>query len=145
MRQPEEVQEDQARAAAGEVLWNQVHGKVMKCWAEVEKKSQEMIQEVRINEANPWLERARWSKYLKELNRPELLASIREPVDGDPDAEASIREPSHNPGTEEEEEKEPVESVIWEVMGDVVEISQASTIDRISVFVRMEVIRTEQH
>src|SRR6266480_1839582 len=117
----------------------------MKCWAEVEKKSQEIIQEVRTNEANPWLERAGWSKYLKELNRPELLASIREPEDGDPDVEASIREPNSNPGAEEEEEKEPVEAVIWKAIGDVAEISQASTIDRIGVFVRMEAIRTEQH
>ena len=133
--------------AAGEALWNQVRGKAIKCWAEVEKKSQEMIQEVRTNEANPWLERAGWSKYLKELNRPELLASIREPIDGDPDAEASIREPNSNPSAEEEEEeeKEPVEAVIWKAMGDVAETSQASTVDRIGVFVRMEAIRTEQH
>src|SRR6266513_36305 len=100
----------------------------MKCWAEVEKKSQEIIQEVRTNEANPWLERAGWSKYLKELNRPELLASIREPEDGDPDVEASIREPNSNPGAEEEEEKEPVEAVIWKAVGDVAEIQRSKRI-----------------
>ena len=49
---------------------------------------------------------------MKELNWPELLASIQEPINGDLDAEASIREPNSNLSVEEEEEKEPVEAVI---------------------------------
>jgi hypothetical protein len=40
-------------------------------------------------------------------------------------------------------EEEPVEVAIWKAIGEVVETSQASVIDRIGVFVRMEAIWTE--
>jgi hypothetical protein len=47
VRQPEDAQEDQVRATGvGEALWNQVRGRAISCWAEVEKKSRETIQEV---------------------------------------------------------------------------------------------------
>jgi hypothetical protein len=46
---------------------------------EVEKTSQETIDEEKTNAANPWLERTGWAKYLKKLDRPKLLESIREP------------------------------------------------------------------
>jgi Orsellinic acid/F9775 biosynthesis cluster protein D len=83
VRMPEEVQDDQARAVVGDDLWDQLLSRALKRLAEIEKKSQETIQEVQIKEANPWLERTGWSKYLKMLNRMELLESIREP-NGDP-------------------------------------------------------------
>ena len=138
VQQPEEAREDQAYAVAGEALWDQVRDKAMKCWAEVEKKNQDTIQEAQAKEANPWLQRAGWSKYLKELNRPELLESIREPENDDGGDVAGRVE-------EEEKEKEPVEAAIWKAMGEVAEISQSSTVNRVGVFVRMEAIRTEQH
>ena len=122
--------ENRARVVIGEVLWDRVCEKAMMRWAEVEKKNRETIQEVQTNEANPWLERTGWSKYLRELNRPELLESIREPND-DPDAE--------------EGEREAVEGAIWKAMGEVAEIGQASTVNRIGVSVRLEAIRTEKH
>jgi hypothetical protein len=91
----------------------------------VEKKSRETIQEVQAKEANPWLERTGWSKYLKRSGRPELLECVSKP-NSDPDAE-----------------EEPVEAAIWKAMGEVVETSQASVVNRIGVFVRIEAIRTE--
>lgn len=57
----------------------------------------DMIQETRKSEANPWLERAGWSKYLKGLNRPELLECIREPssdLDGE-EGEKEVVEAKH--------------------------------------------------
>jgi hypothetical protein len=127
---PEEVQDDQARAVVGDDLWDQLLSRALKRLAKIEKKSQEMIQEVQTKEANPWLERTGWSKYLKMLNRMELLESIREP-NGDP-------------GTKEEP-VEVVEAAIWKVMGKIAEIGQASIINRVGIFMRMEAIRTEQH
>jgi Orsellinic acid/F9775 biosynthesis cluster protein D len=129
VRTPKEVQNDQARAVAREELWDQVHDRALKRWAEVEKRSRETIQEGQKKEANPWLERTGWSKYLKQLNRNELLECIREPK-SDPD---------------EKEEKEVVERVIWQAMGEIARISQASIINRVGVFVRKEAIRTEQN
>jgi len=131
-RVEERQSEDGTARGAGEALWNQVHNNAMKRWGEIEKKNAETIQQVQKIEANPWLERTGWSKYLKGLNRPDLLKCIREPIE-DPDAQ------------EEGEEKEVIEAAIWKAMGDVAEISQASIVDRVGVFVRMEVIRTEQH
>jgi superfamily II DNA helicase RecQ len=124
---PREAQDDQARAVVGDELWGQLRTQALKRLAEVEKKSQETIQEVQTKDANPWLERTGWSKYLKNLNRMELLESIQEP-NGTPDAK-----------------EEPVEAAIWKVMGEIAEISQESITTRVGVFVRMEMIRTEQH
>jgi hypothetical protein len=47
------------------------------------------------------------------------------------------------PNSDLDAEEEPVEAAIWKVIGEVVETSQASIIDRIGVFVRIEAIRTE--
>ncbi len=127
VRQPEQAWEDQARAVEGQALWNQIRSRAEKCWAEMEKKSLETVQEGEKDEVNPWLERTGWHKYLKGLNMPKLFDSVEEP-NSDPEAE-----------------EEPVEAAIWKVMGEVAEISQASVTNRIGVFVRMEAIRTEQH
>ncbi|KAK5002887.1 hypothetical protein LTR28_010862 [Elasticomyces elasticus] len=42
-------------------------------------------------------------------------------------------------------EGEPVEAAIWEAVDRLARFSQASVIERVSVFVRMEAIRTEKH
>ncbi|OXV06208.1 hypothetical protein Egran_06024 [Elaphomyces granulatus] len=59
-----------------------------------------------LDEANPWLRRARWADYLKGLDRDRLFTSIMEP---------------------EEETDEPNEArarVIWEAMEGLIRHSQ---------------------
>jgi hypothetical protein len=65
------------------------------------------------------------------IERPDLLACIEEPVT--------------DPDPRQEEEAEPVEAAIWAAIDRLARFSQASVIDRISVFVRLEAIRTEKH
>ena len=110
-----------------DALWMQLCNKVTRKWAEVEKKVQITIQEGEKNEVNPWLERTQWHKYLIELERPDLLECIEEP------------------NIDPKKEEEPMEAVIWEAMDGLARFSQASVIDRIGVFVRLEAIRTEKH
>jgi hypothetical protein len=124
---PEKAQDEQARVVVGDELWDQLRDRALKCWAEVEEESQKTIKEVQTREANPWLERTGWSKYLKKLERMELLESIRAP-----DNEADV-------------EGEVVEMAIWKTMGEVAKISQVSIINRAGVNVRMEAVRTEKH
>ena len=129
MRQPEEGQADKARSTVvdSEALWAQLRGKVTSKWAEVERKARTTIQEGERDEVNPWLERTQWQPYLVGMKRPDLMACIEEP-NADPEGE-----------------KEPVEAAIWEAMDGLARFSQASVVDRIGVFVRMEAIRTEKH
>jgi hypothetical protein len=80
---------------------------------------------------NLWLERTQWLLYLVGIERPDLLACVEEPVsDADP---------------RKDKEAEPVEAAIWAAMDGLVRFSQASVIDWIGVFVRLEAIRTEKH
>ncbi|RYO48247.1 hypothetical protein AA0116_g12773 [Alternaria tenuissima] len=65
------------------------------------------------------------------MERPDLLACVKEPVaDADP---------------RKDEAAEPVEAAIWAAMDGLARFSQASVMDRIGVFVRLEAIRTEKH
>lgn len=80
---------------------------------------------------NPWLERTQWLPYLVGMERPDLLACVEEPIT--------------DPDPRKEEEAEPVEAAIWAAMDGLARFSQASVIDRIGVFVRLEAIRTEKH
>jgi hypothetical protein len=66
------------------------------------------------------------------IERPELLASIKEPV-----AEPNPRQ--------EEQQAEPVEAAMWEAMDRLARFSQASVIHRIGVFMQSEAIQTEKH
>ena len=111
----------------GEALWAELRKRITTKWAEVEKKARTTIQEGERDEVNPWLERTQWQPYLVGLERSELLECVEEP-DSDP-----------------RKEKEPVEAAIWEAMDGLARFSQASVVDRIGVFVRMEAIRTEKH
>ncbi|KAF2741676.1 hypothetical protein M011DRAFT_497939 [Sporormia fimetaria CBS 119925] len=81
--------------------------------------------------AMAWETRTQWLPYLVGMERPNLLACIEEPVT-DPDAR-------------KDEEAETVQAAIWAAMDGLVRFSQASVIDRIGVFVRLEAIRTEKH
>jgi hypothetical protein len=80
---------------------------------------------------NLWLERTQWLPYLVSIERPELLACIEEPV--------------AEPDPRQEQQAEPVEAAMWEAMDGLARFSQASVVDRIGVFVRLEAIRTEKH
>jgi hypothetical protein len=74
-------------------------------------------------EVNPWLERTGWEPYLAELDHKQLVRCMTKP----------------------DEEEEPVNWVIWQIMGELIRYSQHSVKDRVSVFVRLEAIRTEKH
>jgi superfamily II DNA helicase RecQ len=114
-----------------EAAWAQVGEQMAKVWVTIEKRAQNTIQDGERDEVNPWLERTQWLPYLVGMERPDLLACVEEPVT-DPD-------PRKN------EEAEPVEAAIWAAMDGLARFSQASVIDRIGVFVRLEAIRTEKH
>jgi hypothetical protein len=69
--------------------------------------------------------------YLVGIERPNLLVCVEEPVsDADP---------------RKDEKAELVEAAIWTAMDGLVRFSQASVIDWIGVFVRLEAIRTKKH
>ncbi|KAG9378468.1 hypothetical protein A1F94_011584 [Pyrenophora tritici-repentis] len=102
-----------------------------KAWQDIERRAQTTIQEGERDEVNPWLERTQWLPYLVGMERPDLLACIEEPV-AEPDAR-------------QEQQAEPVEAAIWAAMDGLARFSQASIIDRIGVFIRLEAIRTEMH
>jgi hypothetical protein len=69
--------------------------------------------------------------YLVGIERPDLLACVKEPV--------------ANPNLQKEEEAEPVKAAIWAAIDRLAQFSQASVINQISVFVRLEAIQTEKH
>lgn len=133
--EPEQTQEDQAHSAqggggGGEQLWRQAWDKANKSWEELEERARATIEDGEKDEVSPWLDRTQWLPYLARLNRDELLASIEEPNAGtDPD-----RPP-----------EEPVAAAIWKAMEEVARVSQASTAERVGIFVRMELMRTEKH
>ena len=98
-----------------------------KTWDNVQRKARTTIQDGERDEANPWLERTGWQPYLMGLERPDLLASIEEPSI-DPDKNDEL-----------------VEAAIWRAMDGLTRVSQASVLERVGIFVRMEAIRTEMH
>jgi hypothetical protein len=115
----------------GEAAWAQVGEQIARAWEGIEKRAQNTIQDGERDEVSPWLERAQWLPYLVGMERPDLLACVEEPV--------AIPDPR------KDEEAEPVEAAIWAAMDGLARFSQASVIDRIGVFVRLEAIRTEKH
>jgi RecQ family ATP-dependent DNA helicase len=114
-----------------ESAWEQLGQEMEQTWAKIEERAQTTIEEGERDEANPWLERTQWLKYLEGIDRPSLLASIDEPI--------AEPEPRHD------QEAEPVEAAIWAAMNKLAQISQSAVVDRVGVFVRMEAIRTEKH
>lgn len=111
----------------GEAAWARVREEVAKTWDNVQRKARTTIQDGERDEANPWLERTGWQPYLMGLERPDLLASIEEPsIDPDKNDELA-------------------EAAIWRAMDGLARVSQASVLERVGIFVRMEAIRTEMH
>ena len=130
VRQSKEGSSDTVPVDA-ETAWAQVGEQIGKAWENIEKRAQNTIQDGERDEVNPWLERTQWLPYLVGIERPDLLACVEEPVgDADP---------------RKDEEAEPVEAAIWAAMDGLARLSQASVIDRVGVFVRLEAIRTEKH
>jgi superfamily II DNA helicase RecQ len=115
----------------GQAVWTKIGEQMANTWENIEKRAQNTIQDGERDEVNPWLERTQWLPYLVGIERPDLLACIEEPVT--------------DPDPRKEEEAEPVEAAIWAAMDGLARCSQASVIDRIGVFVRLEAIRTEKH
>jgi hypothetical protein len=115
----------------GEAAWARVGDQMAKVWENIKKRAQNTIQDGQRDEVNPWLERTQWLPYLVGMERPDLLACIEEPM-ADPDPR-------------KDNKAKPVEAAIWAAMDGLVRFSQASVIDRVGVFVRLEAIRTEKH
>ena len=69
--------------------------------------------------------------YLVGMERADLMACVKEPV-AEPDPRS-------------EEEAELVEAAIWAAMAGLTRLSQASVVERVGVFVRLEAIRIEKH
>jgi hypothetical protein len=56
-----------------------------------------------------------------------------------------VEEPVTEPNPQKEKKAEPVEAAIWTAMDGLVRFSQASVINQIGVFMRLEAIRTKKH
>ncbi|KAG9379180.1 hypothetical protein A1F94_009536 [Pyrenophora tritici-repentis] len=116
--------------SANVVFFQQFKDHRSKILSNIEKRAQTTIQEGERDEVNPWLERTQWLPYLVGMERPDLLACIG---------------PVAEPDARQEQQAEPVEAAIWAAMDGLARFSQASIIDRIGVFIRLEAIRTEMH
>jgi hypothetical protein len=69
--------------------------------------------------------------YLVGIERPDLLACVKEPV-----SDADLQK---------DKEAEPVEAAIWAAIDRLVRFSQASVINQIGVFMRLEAICTKKY
>jgi hypothetical protein len=58
---------------------------------------------------------------------------------------ACIEEPVAEPDPRSDDKAEPIEAAIWAAIDRLTQFSQASVIERVGVFVRLEAIRTEKH
>ena len=88
----------------------------------IQDRERRIIDEGAYNEPSPWLERTGWAQYLRKLDRDELLQSIATP----------------------EMDQEPISQVIWEAMDKMMRQCQATVREHAGVFVRKEVMRTEE-
>lgn len=95
-------------------------------------RADDIIRAGAVDEVNPWLRRTGWVPFMEGCDRKDILQSIREPVvdrtELDVDREA-MRD-------------ERVAAAVWQAMGEVASISQA-TVARSGVMLRFEAIRTE--
>jgi hypothetical protein len=115
----------------GGAAWARVGEQMARAWENIEKRAYKTIKEGERDEVNPWVERTQWLPYLVGLERSDLLACIKEPV-AEPDPRS-------------DDEAEPIKAAIWAAMDGLTRFSQASVIERVGVFVRLEAIRTEKH
>jgi superfamily II DNA helicase RecQ len=106
-------------------LWESLQERAHKAYEEKIQQSKEIIEEGEEDDVNPWLSRTKWHKYLKKLKPEDMMAAVAPP-------------------SQDPEEPEPYETVIWKAMTDVAQISQM-TVSKAGVFVRMEAVRSEKH
>jgi hypothetical protein len=124
VRQPQTATQAQIGSSTGEAAWTRAWERAREYWDEMQQESNSKIKKGETDEASPWLKRTGWIEYLEGCDREDLLRSIREP------------------NTNEDEEDEPIEGAVWQAMGEVAAISQA-TVEQSGVMLRLEVIRTE--
>ncbi|KAK3077427.1 hypothetical protein LTS18_010292, partial [Coniosporium uncinatum] len=128
--------------------WAEIQAKVEKRLAEMRQKAQDTIREGEKNEVNPWLERTSWQDYLKNLERPDLLACIEEPIVDEGQSAQNMVNQGQNMASDGEDAAVgwgAIEVEIWKAMGGMIRFSQESVTERVGVFVRLEAIRTEKH
>jgi hypothetical protein len=68
-------------------------------WTAVKNTEKRIIQEGQPDEVNPWLERTGWQPYLAGLDRGKSIQSVSAP----------------------DEENEPVDTVIWQIMDELIQ------------------------
>lgn len=90
---------------------------------EAKANADRVIEEGSVDEANRWIDRTKWNRYLKGFEHEALLDLISRP---DPDSEF-------------------VETAIWEAMDVVGRRSQRTVARRAGLFVRFEAIRSEKN
>jgi hypothetical protein len=115
----------------GDTSWARVGEQMAKAWENIEKRANKTIQEGEKDEVNPWVDRTQWLPYLVGTERADLIACVEEPV-AEPDPRSNVK-------------SEPIAAAIWVAMAGLTRSSQASVIERVRIFVRLEVIRTEKH
>jgi hypothetical protein len=114
-----------------DAAWTRVGEAMDKAWERVQKRAISTIQAGERDEVNLWVERTRWQPYLVGMKRADLMACVEEPV-AEPDPRSDA-------------EGEPVEAAIWAAMAGLARVSQTSVIERVSIFVQIEAIRTQKH
>ena len=90
--------------------------------ATIEDREQRIIEDGVYNAPGPWVTTTGFAKYLRKLDRDELLQSVATP----------------------EMEEEPVFRIIWEAMQEMTQQCQATVDQHAGRFVRKEVMRTEE-
>jgi hypothetical protein len=103
--------------------WEQARIQLTQTWTAVKTMEERIIQEGPANEVNPWLERTGWEPYLAGLDPTKLVQCVSAP----------------------DEEEEPINAAIWQIMDELIQNCQHSVIHHVGVFVRLEAIRTEKH
>ena len=139
VQKPKEAIPAQVHSSTREAAWAKAWGKAKEHYDQLRPATERQIEKGETDEANPWLKRTGWVGYLEGCDRDELLQSIREPQTG----EAADGEEGRG-GEGDGNDDEPIERAIWEAMGEVAAISQA-TVEQSGVMLRLEAIRTEMH
>lgn len=115
--------EDDETPQTAESKWNQARAQLTQSWNAVQAAQERAIREGRPDEVNPWLERTGWEPYLAGLDHKQLVRRVTKP----------------------DEEEDPVNWVIWQIMDELIRYAKESVKHRVGVFVRLEAIRTEKH
>ena len=121
--QPADRPADDETPPTTQSKWDQARRQLTQSWKAVQAAQERTIREGQPDEVNPWLERTGWEPYLAGLDHAPLVRCVSAP----------------------DEEEEPVNAAIWQIMGELIQYCQHSVKHRVGVFVRLEAIRTEKH